>query len=564
MASHGDSLQQRVLLGLLLRTKSRGLYNRIHHAVDGAPVRLSATAMLIGVVWLGLYFLFATVLEQINRTPLEATIAIPMVFNFFFLAMLAMLTLSNAIISYTGMFSRDEAIYLLTSPLTPRDLVTLKYLESLALSSWSLILLGLPLMVAMADEAGDPVFYVLFISFFLAFIPIPGALGLLLAWGAARFFPRKVARSVAVLLAVAGGLLVLSAIRGIQVGQSEAELWLRNFLTRMSFVESALLPNNWVASGIDHAIYRHFSESLLYLGVTLANALFMSWVAVLVVSKYFDRAFDRASAGRSSGKRPPAPASGGLPGLVFAYLPLPLRLVAAKDLRTFLRDPLQWTQLIILFGLLALYLTNMPTLRIEFGSTVWFLAIPFLNLCAVSLMLATFTCRFVFPLVSLEGQKLWLIGVLPLDRGRVLTAKFAFAMTVTTLVAVTAIGLSAGMLRLSPVWTLIHLVITVSICCGLCGLAVGLGARLPSFDQPNAARIANGIGGTINLLASVALVAATLTGVGVATYHTTIDRQTEQPGLYVLLLCLGSAGLSVIWGLLALRLGARHFARTEV
>ena len=85
----------------------------------------------------------------------------------------------------------------------------------------------------------------------------------------------------------------------------------------------------------------------------------------------------------------------------------------AERLRTFVRDPAQWSQLTILFGLLVLYLANMPTLRLEFAASGWFLFIPFLNLCAVSLILATFTCRFVFPLVSLEGHQMWLLGVLP-------------------------------------------------------------------------------------------------------------------------------------------------------
>jgi len=253
-----------------------------------------------------------------------------------------------------------------------------------------------------------------------------------------------------------------------------------------------------------------------------------------------------------------------VPGLVFCYLSLPLRLVAAKDLRTFLRDPLQWSQLVILFGLLALYLTNMPTLRIEFGQTNWFLAIPFLNLCAVSLILATFTCRFVFPLVSLEGQKLWLMGVLPMERGRILLAKFAFSMTVTTVVAVGAMGLAALMLKLSLVWTCIHLVVTISVCCGLCGFAVGLGARMPTFDQTNAARIANGVGGTVNLLASVGLVAMTLTGVGLATYRTTVSGHRGLPDATALLLCITAAVLSAVAGMLALRYGARHFANAEI
>ncbi len=558
-------------LGLLFRVKARSVWNRVRQAVDEAPVRLSAALVLIGVIWLGLYWLFRLVFEQFQRTPLEATIAVPLVFNFFFIAMLVLLTFSNAIIAYESLFAKTESSYLLTSPLTTLDVVTLKYFEGLIMASWSLILLGLPLMIALAEMAekmtrldSPGIFYVIFLSFFLAFIPIPASLGLLLAWAAARFFPRHAIRWVAVAAGTGVAYSVVWGLHTLRLGDSAAEVWLRSFLARMSFVESAFLPNNWVAAGIDHAIHNQLSESLLYLGVTIANALFFSWAAVRIVARHFDVAHDRAVAGRAQGLRGAAQASGGFAGMVFFYLPLPLRLVAAKDLRTFFRDPLQWSQLAILFGLMALYLTNMPTLRLRFSGSSWFLIIPFLNLCAVSLILATFTCRFVFPLVSLEGHQLWLIGLLPIRRGHILLAKFAFAMTVTLIVALGSMGLATIMLELDLVWASIHLVVTVAICFGLCGFSVGIGARLPMFDQTNVARIANGLGGTTNLLASIALVAVVLSGVGAATWRVRDARIDALPDAVSLGLCGGAALLGVGAGVTAMWIGARHFNRVEV
>ncbi len=559
-------------LGLLLRVKTRTLWNRTRQAALEAPVRLSAAIVLVSAIWFGLYWLFRIVFDQFKRTPLEATIAIPLVFNFFFVAILVMLAFSNAIIAYGALFGKTESAYLLTSPLTLRDVITLKYLESLVMASWSLILLGLPLMIAMADAAERsvlsaaqrPVFYGLFIAFFLAFIPIPGALGTLLAWAAARFFPRRTIQFAAVAMGVVIAGSIIAGVRSLRLGDSAAEVWLRSFLGQMSFFESAFMPNNWVASGIDHAIHNQLPESFLYLGVTIANALFASWLAVMIVSKYFDRAHDRASAGHARGKRPASPALGGVAGSVFFYLPPPLRLIAAKDLRTFIRDPLQWSQLVILFGLMGLYLTNMPTLRFSFSGSGWFLIIPFLNLCAVSFILATFTCRFVFPLVSLEGRNLWLVGLLPMPRGHVLLAKFAFAMTVTVLVAVATMTLATIMLELDTAWAVIHLVVTMAICFGLCGFAVGIGARLPMFHQTNTARIANGLGGTTNLLASVALVSAVLIGVGMATWRCRGLTVGTLPDSTSLMICGTVVVLSVVAGLVALWIGARHFNRVEV
>jgi ABC-2 type transport system permease protein len=419
-------------------------------------------------------------------------------------------------------------------------------------------------MMVMARQAEDPLVYVLFPAFFLAFIPIPGAMGLVLAWMAARFLPRRVARRASMIV---GGAIVIAGLWGLQslsLVDAASETWLRSFLTKMSFVEWAFLPNYWVATGIDHAVARHTSEAFLYLGVTAANALFLSWLGVRLVSGYFNKAYDRAAAGRGGEARETAEASGGFPGLAFAYLPLPLRLIAAKDLRTFFRDPLQWSQLVILFGLLALYLINMPTWRLQFGGGGQILIMPFLNLCAISLIIATFTCRFVFPLISLEGNKLWLIRLLPMPIRRILLAKFAFAMTVTLLVAVSAMGLAAYRLQLSPAWVAIHLGVTAAICFGLCGFAVGIGARMPMFGESNAARIANGLGGTTNLLASVSLVASILVCVGVATWRSRNLSSDAAPDNTAILLCLAGMFAGVAAGALALRWGGKHLDTIEV
>ena len=555
----------RPLLGLLLRMKTRSLWNHVVQAAADAPIRVSVAVLLVALIWIGLYFLFWLIFQQFDqRTPLEATIAIPLIFNFFFAAILVMLTFSNAIIAHGSLFVRKEAEYLLTSPCPLRDMVRLKYLESLALSSWSLILLGLPLMAALAERAENPFFHVIFLAFFLAFIPIPGALGMLCAWVAARFLPRKALRFIVVIGGIAVAVFVIWGMRSLRGADLGAEAWLRSFLARMSLVESALLPNNWVAKGIDNALNDRIPAALGYLAVTAANALFLSTLVISIISRSLHKAYDRASAADSSGHRDPAPPSGGLCGGVFFYLPTPLRLIAAKDLRTFFRDPLQWSQLVILFGMVILYLTNMPTLGFGFVGSGWALVIPFLNLCAISLILAAFTCRFVFPLMSLECQQLWLTGVLPMMRGRILYAKFAFAMTVTLLVTCGAMGLASVMLELNAVWTCIHLSAAFAVCFGLCGLAVGLGARMPTPHQKSAARIANGLGGTANLLSSLILVTLVLTAIGFATWQSRNVAPDDIPSLQVLAICSGAACVAIGVGIGAIRLGAKHFDQIEV
>ncbi len=554
-------------LGVLVALKLRLLRNLVVQAVTRSPLSVAVSCGFVLLIWLGLFGLFAAIFDSFQRTPLEKAVVIPIIFNIFFVAMLVLLAFSNALLVYGSLFNGREPSFLLATPIAPVNLVLVKYLESLFFASWSLILLGLPLMMAMAQTYEDEAtaFYPLFVAFFLFFVPIPGAIGLVLAYVAARFLPRDGKR---ILISVALTVLVLAAfwsirtVRDVELADHE---WMAGFLGRMQFVEAAILPSSWVAHGIEQTLARQYAPALGYLAVTLANGLLASWIAVALCGRGLSTTYDRATCtgnrsryGRTNGQR------GGPCEWAFFYLPLRLRLIAAKDLRTFFRDPMQWSQLAIFFGLMVLYLLNVPRFYVELSASSLGMVVPFLNLCAITLILATFTSRFVFPLVSLEGHQLWLVGLLPMKRSRILHAKFAYALTVTAAVSILVTTLAAVSLEMDWRWALVEIAIVLAVCVGLCGLAVGLGARLPLFKHSSAGRIANSFGGTVNLIASVALVATVLAGMALIVWQSrgvSPDAGLSTANIIIagsVVLCAVAAGLS------ALHVGARHFNRLEV
>jgi ABC-2 type transport system permease protein len=74
-----------------------------------------------------------------------------------------------------------------------------------------------------------------------------------------------------------------------------------------------------------------------------------------------------------------------------------------KDVRLFWRDPAQWIQFMIFFGLLCIYVLNLRNVAFNFQNPFWETMISYLNLAASALTLSTLTTRFVFPQFSLEG-----------------------------------------------------------------------------------------------------------------------------------------------------------------
>src|SRR5206468_5166712 len=137
-----------------------------------------------------------------------------------------------------------------------------------------------------------------------------------------------------------------------------------------------------------------------------------------------------------------------------------------KDFRLFRRDRVQWSQFLIPFGLLGLYFISIR--RISYHPN-YSAMIGFLNLAVVGLILSTFTTRFIFPMVSLEGRKFWILGLLPLHRDHILWGKFAFAAGGALISSELLVVLSDFMLRLDWSMILLHTMTLLILCMGLAG-----------------------------------------------------------------------------------------------
>jgi len=111
---------------------------------------------------------------------------------------------------------------------------------------------------------------------------------------------------------------------------------------------------------------------------------------------------------------------------------------------------------------------------------VWRNLTALLNLAATSLVLATVTTRFIFPLLSLEGRRFWLLGLAPVGRGTILWSKFIFSFVAALGVTFPLVFISDYMLELPPVTIWHHAVALVTVCFGVSGLSVGLGAVFPN------------------------------------------------------------------------------------
>ncbi len=505
---------------LLWRLRGRMIRTAVRQALETARLRVTLVVFLSLIFWYGLFRLFGGGFEFLDSTIGHAVTqaqTVQAIYNVFFASLMMMLTLSSAIILYGGLYCSGEAEFLLTTPVRPARIVLHKFQEAIVFSSWGFLLLGSPMLVAYGLNVDAPwLYYALLFPFMAAFVYIPGGLGAILCLA----FVHRVSRvrrqffAMVGLLAALGVAFLCWSLLGETRSDLLTPLWFQEMLSRLQFSEHRLLPSWWLSSGLLEAARNDmpasgnqpWSESLLFLSLLIANALFLRVLATWLGGRIYRASYSELRTSRSR-RRPRQ--DFWLDRLVMGFTPLvagPTRLLLVKDLRLFRRDPAQWSQFIIFFGLLALYFANIRRFSYDVNYKAWVNMISFLNLAVVGLILSTFTTRFIFPMLSLEGKRLWILGLLPVRRESILWGKFLFAAVGSVIPCTLLILLSDLMLEVSPLVLAIHQLTCLLLCVGLSGIAVGLGAKMPDLREESPSKIAAGFGGTLSLVISASYI----------------------------------------------------------
>ncbi len=549
--------------------------NQVQAFLTGSRLRLIMIMACSAIFWSGLFGLFFEGFQFLASYKLSSEI-FEYLFGMFFFSLLVMLVFSTGIILHTGLFGSREPAFLLTLPSAPDRIFAYKFIEAMAFSSWGFVLLGSPMMVAYGITTGAPwPFYALFLAYLLAFILIPGSLGGIGAILVAYFLPRRRKTFLGICI---GALIVLSLVMIYRASQAPGEIltrdWLDAQLGQLAFSQHPLLPSRWISRGLISAADGNWRQGLFYLWIMTAHAALAYLIAAVVARDLYRPGFSRVQGGRASRRRIGWYGLDALFHRLFAFVPRPIRLMILKDLRTFRRDPAQWSQFLIFFGLLAFYFLNIRRLGYGNQNAYWRNLLSFLNLAVTALILSTFTSRFIFPLLSLEGRNFWVLGLLPLNRASILWGKFAFASGISIVATEGLVVLSDWMLQIGSTMTMIHMAMVAILCFGLSAISVGLGARLPNLKEDDPSKIAAGFGGTLNLLVSLIYIFLIVTALALPCHLYFAEHGVNEASLFMPIYgkfriwlsisILVAFALGIIATIVPLRIGIKAFERMEL
>jgi ABC-2 type transport system permease protein len=507
-------------LGVILRARLRAMRNRIAGIRQESRLRIVVEVGVGTALWAGLYAASAESFGFLSRFPEIREDVVYTALSLLFMSLTILLSFSSAVVSLGTLFRTKETAFLLATPVPAASVYAYRTLEGLMLSSWAFLIMGLPPMLAYGVDVGAPASYYLGIPlFFLPLTLLTSSVGTLLGLLLTGFVPRHRGRLlIAVLLCV----VALGAYVAVKVSLAHrgtlafGELWKEEVLGHLAFLRNRYFPHTWITRGLLMLAAGRPLDAALPLAAVSVSAVFAFLLGDAVARRAYSLTWSLAAGGNAR-KRVRRGAIVALVELMSRPAGGVARYFIGKDARQFVRDPAQWAQAGIFFGLLGIYVANLRNLHYDFSQGFWLFLVSTLNLAATSLTLATLTTRFVFPQMSLEGKRFWILGLAPVRRRDILYGKFYFALLGSFVVSELLVVTSNFMLRMPREVFLTHAVAMAFVCVGLTGLAVGLGAVFPNYREANPSRIVSGFGGTLTLIVSIVYVVVIVALIAVPT-----------------------------------------------
>lgn len=488
------------------------------------PLRLAVFLVLGAAFWSVTFWGFWRVLEYFRGIESFGDILAAKLLSMIFLTFLALLVFSNVVTSFSTFFLSADLELLLAAPVSTGEIYKAKFLETVASSSWMVILFGTPVFLVYGLVYGASwAYYALLALSLPAFLMLPAAFGVGLMMALANLFPARRAREVMVLLGVLFGVGLYVLIRLLQperLVDPDTFSGVIGYLVSLNAPRHPFLPSHWIVQVVSGELFGSPASPLFYLGMLWSTAL-----AFVVLGRWGAEVLYRKGWSRSQeGRRAPVSRSKIVKYLVeVLVLPFPraVRPMVLKDAVTFLRDPTQWSQLLLLGALILVYLYNFAALPLDKAPMEsWYLQnlIAFLNLGLAGFVVAAVAVRFVFPAVSLEGKAYWIIKSSPLGTRSFLWAKFWVSLIPLSLLAELLVVASNILLQVSPFMMVLSAGTMLMASLALTGLGVGLGAIYPRFQVENASSVSSGVGALVYMLLAVGLMGAVVILEGLPVY----------------------------------------------
>ena len=528
-------------------------------------------AVLALSFWFGTFLLIRRVLRYFETVfELGPALAFQLLL-IILLTFLSMLLFSNLVAALSTFFLARDLDLVQSTPVSPSAFFYARLIATTVNSSWMVLFFSLPIFAAYGSVFGGGITLYLWVAAILPlFLVIPASIGSLITHLLVYCLPARRIRDILFFIGLFAFLIMYLLFRFSQperLVQPESFGNFMQFLSAMETPSSPFLPSSWSAEILAGNLFKRDTEQGFFLALLASYALFLPVAASWVSGAVYLDGWSKAQESRQ-GRRKLAWLDRFLEWLTRPF-PEINRALMLKDIKTFLRDTTQWSQLFLLLALIVVYLYNfkvLPLDRSPMPAGTIRTIVSFANLALAGFVLSAIAMRFAFPAVSLEGKAFWLLQTSPIALSSLLWSKFWLIFIPLLCLGELLIFLSNLLLQV-PAWMMILSLISIGLMTfGITAIGIGLGALYPNFNYENAAEIPTSFGGAVSMIISIGFIGVAVMIEAWPIYNLAIqafhrgkiavpELWTIAPPLLIVL------ALTIVTVAVSLRLGVKHLER---
>jgi len=454
---------------------------------------------------LGIYMSFYRALSHLETLPFIGGFITIKIISILFLSFFLMLIFSNIITSLSTIFLASDIEFLFSLPVRYETVFLWKFLQTCFYASWSIFLILLPLIIAYNNiKKASLLIYPLILISLIFFFAITSFLGVLINLLLLKFFPSKKLRDAMLVVFIFTGVAICVIFRFLEPERLLYPDKLYQIAQYIMFLETPTviyLPSWWITAIINSFIAKNYSESIFYFVVLFLVTFFFIYILWLLGKYNFFNLWDRIYCSQTASKKE------NIATTMQKYIRYPSKAkntlfsLLWKDIKIFLRDTTQWTQLLFLTALIAVYLFNIYKLPLD--NLYLKNLIGYLNIGLCGFVISAVALRLLFPMISLEGKKLWFLRAVPIKTETLIWEKFLFGavplVVLSTIISVVSnifLQTSQSIFILSSVIIMVHTFV-------IAFFAVCMGTIYPKFDYKNIPAIETSPGGILFMIWSM-------------------------------------------------------------
>lgn len=481
------------------------------------------------------------------------------------------INVGNMVVSFSTLYKSKEVFHLITKPISFTKLFLIKFLDNFFYSSTTLLLIITAVLLGYGFYFNLSFWFYPFALFFLIlpFMFSAGSAGVIILLIILRFAGKWGIKKVLTLV----GLFYITSVISFYFVSSPIQLvekvfdYYPHINQYFGFLESGLvkfLPNYWIAESLYWISENRIERAIPFIYANLVTSIFIFAIALFAAKKwYYDTWLTSLKINaelKNNGKKR---------NQIFgfhknSYLNEFDESIVKREFLLFFREPSQWLHLLVMLFLITIFISSISGIDIiilkaynEYLKTLVYLIVSLFNVFLV----ASLSLRFVFPLISLEGEALWKIRSAPINFNDLLLKRLIIYFVLIFFIGqlISFFSNFQFPVMLSIVAQINAAITTIT----LISLNFGMGGIFANYKEKNAIRLASSQGASITFLFTLLylVIIIVILFIPVSNYFYAIGRGINISIWNLLSTSLALLAIAIIISTVSIKYGLKSFTK---